>query len=237
MPRDLALAVPGRNTFAKINALYVLSDEAAFPNPGGIELTRQAVEKVSGFPIHYYVIVDFAALVKVIDLVGGIFVPQDETLTDVRFPTQNFGTQTFEVPAGWRYLNGEDALRYVRSRKSTSDFDRMRRQHIVLMALVQKIKGLDAVQDLPVMLNIYETVQQHVATDGGIQDIQRVWGLTEGFTKGAAQFHVISSEPGNLLVSRMVEWSGQQAYILQPKAGAEEYGEIQEFIQEKKNTK
>ncbi len=232
IPRDLAVRVPGRDTFTKINALYPL-DKPPFPKPGGVDFIEQKITQITGLPIHYYAVIDFGALVDIINDVGGISIPQESTLQDNKFPTDTGGYQTFGVQSGWRYLNGDDALKYVRSRESDNDFQRMRRQHVVLIALEQKIKGLNAAKDLPIILKLYQDASGHVATDATLANLERIFSLTQGFNVGNASFYVFSSEPGNLLISRMATWGNQQAYILQPKAGAENYSDMQKFIQEK----
>lgn len=233
IPRDLAVSVPGRGTITKINALYEFSGNAAFPNAGGIDLIQQKVQEITGIQPQYYFIADFDALTQVIDDIGGISIPQEDSLKDKTFPTDDRGFETFAVQRGWRYLNGQDALKYVRTRHAGhGDFDRMRRQHTVLLALKQKIQGLNSVKDLPTIIKIYQHAQSHIASNASIGEIQRVWNMTKGFSQGKVEFHVISSEPDNLLVSKVANWSGQQAYILQPKAGAEDYSQIQQFIQQ-----
>src|SRR3989338_3691462 len=47
VPRDLAVRIPGKEAFTKINSLYVISGEANFPSPGGIEMLQGAIEKVN----------------------------------------------------------------------------------------------------------------------------------------------------------------------------------------------
>lgn len=232
IPRDLAVRAPGSNTFTKINALYAL-DNPPFPKAGGVDYIEQKITQITGLPVDYYAVIDFGALVNIINDVGGISIPQESTLVDNRFPTTVGGYQTFGVQSGWRYLNGDDALKYVRTRESDNDFQRMRRQHVVLIALEQKIKGLNAAKDLPTILKVYQDASSHTATDANLANLERIFSLTSGFSNGNAIFYELTSEPGNLLISRTVSWGGQQAYILQPKAGTENYSDIQKFIQEK----
>ena len=50
---------------------------------------------------------------------------------------------------GTVFMNGGEALKYVRSRHSTSDFDRSRRQHEVLIGIKNKLFTLNAMDDIP----------------------------------------------------------------------------------------
>jgi anionic cell wall polymer biosynthesis LytR-Cps2A-Psr (LCP) family protein len=57
---------------------------------------------------------------------------------DNTYPTEDYRTMRIEIPSGLQHMDGETTLRYVRSRHSSSDFDRARRQQQVLSALVRQ---------------------------------------------------------------------------------------------------
>jgi hypothetical protein len=59
-------------------------------------------------------------------------------------------------------MNGQEALRYARSRKSTNDFDRGRRQRKVLMALWEQGLTLDIIPKLP---SLWRTMADTFQTD------------------------------------------------------------------------
>jgi hypothetical protein len=64
------------------------------------------------------------------------------------------GVTTVYFPAGLNHLNGEEALRYARTRHSDSDFGRMARQRQVLMALRDRMLSLDLVPKLPELMGV-----------------------------------------------------------------------------------
>ena len=68
-----------------------------------------------------------------IDAVKGIdvYVPADFT------ESSQWGYE-FSVPKGMNHMNSETALYYARSRYSTNDFDRARRQQDIITALGKK---------------------------------------------------------------------------------------------------
>jgi hypothetical protein len=86
---------------------------------------------------------------KIIDTVGGIDVDVDCPLSDIN------------LAAGMHHMDGQQALRYARSRYSTNDFDRGRRQRKVLMALWDQALTLDIIPKLPqlwwTMANSFQT--------------------------------------------------------------------------------
>lgn len=129
IPRDLYVPLPGRNTQDRINVAHAL---------GGPKYAMQTVEYNLGIPVQYYVRLNFSAVIKLIDLVGGIDVYNDEDINDLSYPDMNFGYDPFKLKAGWQHLDGATALKYARTRHGSSDFARMRRQQQVILALRDK---------------------------------------------------------------------------------------------------
>jgi polyisoprenyl-teichoic acid--peptidoglycan teichoic acid transferase len=78
------------------------------------------------------------------------------------------------VPAGLVHMDGWTALWYVRSRYTTSDFDRARRQQDVLVAVFMKLISLDAVKRVPELYNVY---RDNFITDMTLGDVSPLLGL------------------------------------------------------------
>ncbi|WP_375399764.1 LCP family protein [uncultured Amnibacterium sp.] len=112
---------------------------AAHSSPG-IEATREAVEGALGIHIQYYLLVDMGAMEHLIDALGGVTVHVRQRLPIGGGVTAN-GTLTGVhawIEKGTHHLNGNRALWYARSRHSTSDYDRMRRQRELETALLKQ---------------------------------------------------------------------------------------------------
>jgi len=134
IPRDLYVRIPNLGKMEKLNFAYAYGKQVL---GDGLGPATQVVERVAGIDINYAVAVDFSAFTGLIDMVGGIdvYVPSDFTeAAQWGFP--------FHVPAGLNHMNGTTALYYSRSRFSSSDFDRARRQQDVMMALGKKVMSL-----------------------------------------------------------------------------------------------
>jgi len=144
IPRDLW--VPSLK--AKINTAYYYGEESS---PGaGIKLAQASVFEDLGLPIHYTAVVNFSLFRQAVDLVGGIDINVNPGFTDSLFPipgkenaipeSSRYETITF-LP-GMNHLDGETALKFVRSRHSVgeegTDFARSRRQQQVISALREK---------------------------------------------------------------------------------------------------
>jgi hypothetical protein len=76
---------------------------------------------------------------KIIDTVGGVDIDVECPLPDI------------ELTSGMHHMSGQEALRYSRSRYSTNDFDRGRRQRKVLMALWEQALTLDLIPKIPTL--------------------------------------------------------------------------------------
>lgn len=206
IPRDLY--VNGR----KINSIY-----ASY----GIDKLKRDIHMITGITPEKYVILDFAAFEKIIDILGGIDLYVKESIYDDAFPAGDNGYTVYEIEAGSHHLNGEEALNYARSRKSTSDFDRSKRQHQVIQAIRVKLKMLDILADMDKAIEIFETVTSGIETN--IDVFEALYYMNNYQNYAIESGNVISGE--NLLYStRSVD--GQ--YILLPKSG--DYYQIKEYV-------
>ncbi len=138
VPRDMFVSIPGFDYSAKITTAYPIGESSKYPGGGGA-LAKKTVSELLGYPIDYYVKIDFDGFVKIVDLIGGIDVDVPKTIHDEEYPTIDYGFQTFHIEAGPQHLDGETALKYVRTRHADDDFERAKRQQQVLLAVKDKL--------------------------------------------------------------------------------------------------
>ncbi|MFW6693366.1 LCP family protein [Streptomyces sp. MAR4 CNX-425] len=103
---------------------------------GGAACTIRVVEKLVGVRVDHHVIIDFQGFKKVVDAVDGVEVCLPEPVRDK--------SANLRLPAGRQVLDGEQALGYVRARKSLdggSDTQRMARQQEFMASLVNKVQS------------------------------------------------------------------------------------------------
>lgn len=131
IPRDTLVDIPGIGK-DKVNSAYA---HAKDPDKNGAALARRTVEAFLGIPIHSYAVIDFNAFRQTIDAVGGVVIDVKRPLRDEQYPTAGAGIERIEFRSGPQLLDGEDALRYARSRHDSNDFNRSRRQQAVILAL------------------------------------------------------------------------------------------------------
>lgn len=145
IPRDLWVAIPqagGRYLQDRINTAHYYGERDRFPN-GGPGLAMATVRHNLGITVQHYVRVDFQGFVRIIDELGGIDIDVPADMVDARYPTASFGTMTVRFRRGRQRLDGERALQYARMRHGGSDLDRIRRQQQILVAVRERVLGLD----------------------------------------------------------------------------------------------
>jgi LCP family protein required for cell wall assembly len=125
VPRDLWVAIPAHGE-ERINAAYEL---------GGSQTAKQTVSNVLGQRVDRFALVGLQGVRDVVDAVGGVDVTVPRAIHDDSFPTDDYGYQTVDIPAGRQHMDGDTALKYARTRHEDSDFGRIGRQQQVLAAV------------------------------------------------------------------------------------------------------
>lgn len=120
------------------SALY--PDAVANGSEPGIEATKDAAEGVLGIEIPYYVFVDMHGFASLVDALGGVDITVEERLPEGGGPAYS-GQPVEEWATGWieagaQHMDGDTAQWYARSRYTTSDFDRMKRQRQLQAAIL-----------------------------------------------------------------------------------------------------
>ena len=140
LPRDLFVPIPGFDTSGKITTAFTVGELNKYPG-GGAALAKKTVSEFLGYPIDYYVKINFDGFVQAIDAIGGVDVVVANTIHDEEYPTIDYGYQTFHIEAGPQHLDGETALKYARSRHGAGndDFQRTKRQQQLLVAVKDKL--------------------------------------------------------------------------------------------------
>lgn len=165
-PRDLYVYIPGY-TMQRINTAF---------GWGGFDALADTMEYNFGVRPEYYVLINFRSFVDVIDSIGGITVEIGKDMCDHR---DNWGGD-FCVSQGTMWMGGRTALWYVRSRYSTSDLDRGRRQQEVLVAAFKQVVSLSGLTRAP---ELYEIYKENVSTNVGFDMIARFIPLAAHLSK------------------------------------------------------
>ncbi|UYO98148.1 LCP family protein [Microbacterium sp. M28] len=115
-------------------------DAEANGSEPGIEATKDAAEGILGIEIPYYVFIDMNGFANLIDALGGVKVTVDQRLPKGGGPSYT-GEPAEDWAIGWiepgeQTMNGDTAQWYARSRYTTNDWDRMKRQRQLQEAIL-----------------------------------------------------------------------------------------------------
>ncbi|MGT2711496.1 LCP family protein [Streptococcus oriscaviae] len=156
-PRDayVAIADGGQNQYDKLTHAGIY----------GVDASVHTLENLYGIDINYYARLNFTSFLKLIDMVGGITVYNDQEFTSLH--------GNYHFPVGEVHLNSEQALGYVRERYSLAggDNDRGKNQEKVIAALIQK---LSMPENLTNYQAIVQNLQDSIQTDMGIETIMKL---------------------------------------------------------------
>ncbi len=151
-PRDLFIPIPGHGQ-DRINTAWEY---------GGFELVQQTFKENFGVNPDHFVLINFGNFKKFVDELEGLDIDVGQELSDYR---DGYWTT---VPAGMVHMDADTILWYVRSRKSTNDFARNKRQQEVLKAIMDEVLTLKNIVRVP---ELYEIYKDMVITDMTLGDI------------------------------------------------------------------
>lgn len=201
----------------KINTAHAIGANAFPDDPSaGPRFLAQVIQNNLEISVHRFVRIDFAGFRKVVDEgLGGLDMDlppsaNDPTvsLLDTNYPDGNCGTMTVRFEPGQQHLDGDAVLQYARSRYSTSDFDRSRRQMEVLMALRATAKSPSVIPRLP---RLIPTVLDTVDTDLSMSEILSLAPVAR--TLRAEEIVSMRIDP-NIVYDDSVPVGGMYQYVL-----------------------
>lgn len=237
IPRDLYVEIWDLWQKAKINAAY---------SHNGLDCAKKTVSLATGLYIDYAASANFKAFKEAVDALGGITVhlekPFEESfqwagegweesrywfkkkVTEKDKEGNEIETEkwVFSVPAGENTFDGKTALYYVRSRFSTSDFDRMRRQQEVLMAVKKKILSLGVLANPVKVYNLLDVAGENIRTDMNLADIKGLISLSSKLDINNVRELVFDTTPQGLLYDTFIN----NEYVLLPIN--DDFGKIRE---------
>lgn len=235
IPRDFWVDVPGHGAM-KINAAwetgkYKTLGKISNDNSNtqavqaGFDLVDQAVENVIGVPIHYNMLLDFQAFRQAVDTLGGVDVNVPTDLVDPTMAWENAGKSTL-AKAGPQTFDGKQALIYVRSRETSTDFARSERQRSVLLALKEKAKNLGTLSNPVKLAGLMSAFGNNVQTDLSLNDGSRLYNIFKDVTPANTNSIGLGDAGKNLITTGMIN----DQSTVQPKAGLFNYGIIQNYV-------
>lgn len=234
LPRDIWV----ESTRAKLNSSYYWGKEKS---GSGFDLADQTVFEITGVKPVYNLVVDFSLFKDLIDVIGGITVDVENSFIDSKYPiagkendlcggdkTYACRYETVKFDKGFTYMDGQTALKFVRSRNSDSsegnDLAREKRQQKVIAAIKNKILSRDVLFRFDILSNLYKVVLSHVETD---IDLNAAAGLVRDSYKFKDNVHFINF-PENLIKASQNNKKYDFQYVFIPVD--KDWSKLKEFI-------
>ncbi|MFD3501475.1 LCP family protein [Streptomyces sp. NPDC058676] len=175
LPRDLMVDVPScaRRDGSRTEPMFAMFNYAF--QVGGSACTIRTVERLTDIRVDHHVVVDFHGFKDMVDAVDGVEVCLAEPIRDK--------AAKLRLPAGRVTLDGEQALGYVRARKTLgngSDTDRMDRQQRFLGALVNKVQSNDVLLNPVKLYPVLDAATSALTTDPDLASLRGLYELVRG---------------------------------------------------------
>ncbi|MEU6719474.1 LCP family protein [Nonomuraea sp. NPDC046802] len=166
---------------------------------GGAACLKKSLEKLTGLTIQHSIEVDFAGFKRIVDALGGVEITLPKAVDD--------RMSKLKLPAGKNHLDGEAALGYARMRyyDNGSDIDRMKRQQVLVKAMVKKAKTMGTQPDR--LRTLLSEVRKSVKTN---LDLESMFELATQLQKVDPTLATVPWEPYEEDPNR-IQWKQPEA--------------------------
>jgi LCP family protein required for cell wall assembly len=218
LPRDLTdFPLPSGATYReKLNSVYaeIQANPKRFGGKTGeepLDVLAGVIGNVVDLKIDHWVAVDMDAFAKLVDALGGVDVYVESAICDPGY--HQLGVRGFEAAAGWWHLTGPQALGLARVRHNVggSDFQRVRRQMALLVAIRDRIVEKGAEKDPLGWLKKVPAIRTNLSPES----ILAAAALVSSVNPSRFSRRVIEPGAGN----GGVEGSDSRGYILEAQMG------------------
>ena len=240
IPRDLYVKSPVNGSYGRINAIF----QQYYSRTQSVEESALGfawkVGEILGLDIPYYATIDFQTFKEIVDSLWWVDVYVDKTIHDTTYPADNMIDYiTFHIDAGDQHLDGDTALKYARSRHTTSDFDRAKRQQKLIIAI--KDKMLEQWLNISTASELYDQYRKYIQTNITAQEMLRtvqylpeIKGFSSfGYTSTCGDRDVTRMIPGCFLYNPPMAQFGWMSVLLPDWASASNinyYDEMKTFV-------
>lgn len=234
LPRDIWV----ESTRAKLNSSYYWGKQKG---GNGFDLATESINEITGILPKYTVVIDFSLFKDFIDTIGGVNVNIENSFIDEKYPI--FGREndlcngdklykcryeTLQFTSGLQHMDGETALKFVRSRNSVgdegTDLAREKRQQVLISAIKNKILSVNFIFDFKSMKSLYNVVTTHVETNMDSVFLQSLFKELISF-RNNINFLTI---PEEFLKISQNEKKYDRQYVFVPKSGT--WNELKNWI-------
>lgn len=166
IPRDTLAYINTEEYFDKINHAHMY---------GGPSASMETVETLLNVPVDYYVRLNMAGVVDIVDSVGGI---EFDVPFDMDEPDQH-DKGRIKLEKGVQELSGEEALAVVRSRRVDSDLGRGNRQIELVEAVLNKVKSSGGLKNIDDLIKVVADNTKHSFTSKEIRSLASYYAFND----------------------------------------------------------
>jgi LCP family protein required for cell wall assembly len=133
----------------------------------------------------------------------------------------------FFLPKGSNHLDGEKALCYVRSRMTSNDYERAKRQQVILSLLKNKLVSMGTLTSFSKLNEILNTLGRNVESDMSAGEMKKFYSRYSKMDNPEILQRVFENSPEGLLTVPQ-NAPAAAGFILTPRAGWDNYTQIHE---------
>jgi LCP family protein required for cell wall assembly len=171
IPRDTVITLPQCKSDGKTVGGYEGKFNAAF-DIAGPGCTIKAVEEMTGLNINNFMMVDFGGFKRIVDAIGGVEICLKEDVNDEK--------SGLVLSKGKHTVEGEEALAFVRARKTLgdgSDTSRIRRQQAFISSLTRKVLSSGTLLNPATLVSLLDAATQSLTADPQLANIDNLRAL------------------------------------------------------------
>ncbi|MDO4870895.1 MAG: LCP family protein [Candidatus Saccharibacteria bacterium] len=225
---------------AKINTVYQCGSDNAKDEKAGADALGRKITEITGLDIHYYVHINFASVVSLVNAIGGVEViiesPDPRGIYDINSDVR-CGNKTCHMvkypngPTG--LMDGQHALALIRARNAAggyglprSNYDREDNQRKVMAALAKRMMDNGTLLDLNKLIAILDVVGGNIRTNFGTNEMR---SAVVAAKEMSSQMSNQTMKSISLVdVTKTGDINGQSVVI--PISGDGNYSSIREYI-------
>lgn len=244
IPRDLWVQYAETCTVGnqgKINATYFCASDDGANEEAGATALKQKMGDVTGLDMHYYVHLNFTAVIELVDAVGGVDVTIESD------DPRGILDRNFDWKCGYRcyyvnykngqqvHLDGEHALALARARNASGgyglangNFDREKNQQKIIKALQQKAVSVGTLTNIGKVTGIIDALGRNLRTNFEVSEVRTLMDVGQKMKPESMFSLTLASEDAPLVTTG--SYSGQS--IVRPIAGLLDYSDIHAYVRQ-----
>lgn len=243
LPRDLWVTYAETcwvGNQGKLNAAYSCASNDGEDEAAGAAAVQQQVKEILGVEVHYYIHLNFTAVIQAVDAVGGIEVTIESEdprgILDRNFDWRcNYTCYYVNYENGEvAQLDGERALALARARNAAGgyglpggNFDREKNQQKIIRALREKALSAGTLTNLGAVTGLIDALGGNLRTNVETKELRTLMSLASEISTSDIISLSLVNEDEPLVTTG--SYNGQS--IVRPVAGIDDFSDIYAYVQ------